>query len=84
MRVKNLFDSIIKYSLYPMKIQRVFFFDLLVDFGVFGAAQDVVDADIIKVGKDDQCFGRRYSLTVFVFRNKSLLNACMHLQCDLC
>lgn len=68
-----------------MKVQRVFFLIILpVNLRILSAAQNVVNADIIKVGKDDQCFGRRYSLTVFVFRNKSLLNACMHLQCDLC
>lgn len=48
-----------------MKVQRVFFLIILpVNLRILSAAQNVVNADIIKVGKDDQCFGRRYSLTV--------------------
>lgn len=68
-----------------MKVQRVFFlFILPINLRILSATQNVVNADIIKISQNDQRFSGWYSFSVFVFRNQSLLNASMHLQCDLC
>ena len=52
---------------------------LSVDFGFFGAAEDIVYADIVKISKAQKGFYGRDAFTVFKLRKQCLLNSGLHL-----
>ena len=62
---------------------RVAFFVLFLQIGIVGAAENIIDAYVVKVGQPNQCFGGRYTLSVFKFGQQGLFNAGFHLHGDL-
>ena len=54
-----------------------------VDLWFIRAAQNVIDADIIKISKNNQRIRRRNALAGFIFGYECLLDARFHLQGNL-
>ena len=53
---------------------------LFINLGIICAAEDIIDADVVKIGKKYQRFGRGDALSAFEFGNERLLNTRLHLQ----
>ena len=56
---------------------------LTVDFGIISPTENIINADIIKIGKNNQRVCWRNTLAGFIFGYERLLDAGFHLQRDL-
>ena len=54
-----------------------------VDFGLVGAAEDVIDADVVEIAENQQGFRRGQALAGLKLGQQGLIDAGGHLQSDL-